>query len=110
MALTVFDKTQTPAIIPSSGAANILINGGMEVWQRGTSFSPVVTKTYTADRWFNAGGGTPPTGTISKETSLIDSGTSSLKISSPPMPEMSHGFLTQLKSKIIRTISKPQKH
>jgi hypothetical protein len=31
---------------------NILINGGMQVWQRGTSGSiPVATFTYTADRW-----------------------------------------------------------
>ncbi len=32
---------------------NYLINGGMEIWQRGTSFNITNnTKAYTADRWF----------------------------------------------------------
>lgn len=30
---------------------NILINGGLHYWQRNTSFSPVSTEQYTADRW-----------------------------------------------------------
>jgi hypothetical protein len=34
-----------------SGRKNLLINGGFDVWQRGTSFSSPATTKYTADRW-----------------------------------------------------------
>jgi hypothetical protein len=38
--------------VEQTGKKNALINGGMEVWQRGTSFVPVAaTRTYCADRW-----------------------------------------------------------
>lgn len=30
---------------------NLIINGDFQVWQRGTSFNAVTTKTFTADRW-----------------------------------------------------------
>jgi len=30
---------------------NLLINGDFQVWQRGASFTPASTATYTADRW-----------------------------------------------------------
>jgi len=37
---------------PISGFRNALINGGMDVWQRGTSgIVPTSTQQYTADRW-----------------------------------------------------------
>jgi hypothetical protein len=37
---------------PISGARNRIINGSMDIWQRGTSFSNMsATTTYTADRW-----------------------------------------------------------
>ena len=34
-----------------SGRKNLIINGGFDVWQRGTSFSGVSSGTYHADRW-----------------------------------------------------------
>ena len=34
---------------------NKLINGGFNIWQRGTSFSSLSTYTYTADRWLTDG-------------------------------------------------------
>ena len=37
------------------GHENILINGGFEIWQRGTSFSTPADGAYTADRWQNKG-------------------------------------------------------
>jgi len=34
-----------------SGRKNLIINGGFDVWQRGTSFSSPASNTYLADRW-----------------------------------------------------------
>lgn len=45
---------------------NRLINGGMDVWQRGTSFSASGSNYYTADRWQTAG----QTGTYSRSTDV----------------------------------------
>jgi hypothetical protein len=45
---------------------NLIINGGMDVWQRGTS-STGVNGYFTADRWYNGGGGTV---TISQSTDV----------------------------------------
>jgi hypothetical protein len=62
-----------------SRATNILINGGMEFWQRGTSFSTPANATYTADRWKVNKSGTP-TFTISQESTTVDLGNFSLKL------------------------------
>ena len=39
-----------------AGNPNLLVNGGFEVWQRGTSFGTVAAGNYTADRWTNGSG------------------------------------------------------
>jgi hypothetical protein len=41
---------------------NAVVNGGMDIWQRGTSFT--TGSAYTADRWY---GGTMPARTISRQ-------------------------------------------
>ncbi len=54
---------------------NAIINGDMRISQRGTSFSSVVSGTYTLDRWTYLKGGTnPPVHTITQETD-VPSGT-----------------------------------
>jgi len=84
MALTTFDPTQTPtASIGYQNIQNILINGGFEFWQRGTTFSSPATPAtgaYTTDRWMMGYDGAP-TFTVSREASVIDSvGTYALKV------------------------------
>jgi hypothetical protein len=62
------------AQIPANVAGkNFVINGGMDIWQRGTSFavSGLGYATYTVDRWNCYAGGS---GTISQDTSLFAPG------------------------------------
>jgi hypothetical protein len=49
-------------------AQNLLINGGFDVWQRGTSFTMATNSQYSADRWL-AGGNT---GTFSRQSFAVD--------------------------------------
>lgn len=60
-----------------SASANILDNGGFEIWQRGTSFTNPANNAYTADRWYLSYSGSL-TGTVSQNSSTIDSGKYSL--------------------------------
>lgn len=49
--------TQTASggpVSPSIVGKNAIINGGMDIWQRGTSFT-VANNTYLMDRWYNTG-------------------------------------------------------
>jgi hypothetical protein len=61
------------------GGSNILINGGFEIWQRGTSFSGGSLGGYCADRWQILGNGSP-TWNFSQESSIVDSGLYALKM------------------------------
>jgi hypothetical protein len=75
MAFTTIDPSLTPSV-----QQNLLINGGFEIWQRGTSFSMTNSGIYTADRWkfvTNAG----PTGTMSQESGAgnVDLGNYAMK-------------------------------
>ena len=45
---------------------NFVINGGFDIWQRGTSFSSTTSVTYTADRWGYSTAVTAGTYTISQ--------------------------------------------
>jgi len=57
-------------ILPSTQLShrNLIINGGFDVWQRGTSFSSLSSKTYTADRWYTFDG------SVSKGTQVMPEG------------------------------------
>lgn len=53
-AISAASLTNVPKDVTVGGRKNLIINGGMDVWQRGTSFSHTNGKVYTADRfWFN---------------------------------------------------------
>jgi hypothetical protein len=54
----------------SSFLRNRIINGSMDIWQRGTS-TTATGNTYLADRWVSA---FPTGGTVSQETSIIPAG------------------------------------
>ncbi len=71
----VWDGTQWTVLAPIAGGRNAVINGNMDVWQRGTSFTiSTGVVTYTADRWqqyFNGGGTITQETTVKPATSLF---------------------------------------
>ena len=69
-----------PSSEVSGLSPNILINGGMDFWQRGTTFTNPVTVSYAADRWKIGISGGSPTSTVTKDTTDFDTGTASLKV------------------------------
>jgi hypothetical protein len=56
----VWDGTQWTVLAPIAGGRNVIINGAMNVWQRGTSFT--AASTYTTDRF------TVDNGTVTRQT------------------------------------------
>jgi hypothetical protein len=46
---------------------NALVNGGFDIWQRGTTSTNPLVNTYLADRWYSYA----PTTTITQETSVV---------------------------------------
>ena len=59
------------AVAPYVAGKNFVINGGMDIWQRGTSFTSPSNFSYTADRWACYQGSTV---TLSQETSNVPAG------------------------------------
>jgi len=55
-----------------AGRKNLIINGGFDVWQRGTSFTNPSSNTYMADRFFTAGARVATT--ITKNTGVSVNG------------------------------------
>jgi len=55
-----------------AGGKNAVINGGMDIWQRGTSIAMTAAELFTADRWFVYRGGLVTGGTISRQTSGVN--------------------------------------
>jgi hypothetical protein len=49
-----FDNTQFTNV----AGKNVILNGGFDLWQRGTSFSPPTSFSFTADRWIPGFNGT----------------------------------------------------
>lgn len=68
---TMTGNLNTPSI-NSGGISgqNYAINGGFDIWQRGTSFTNPGAS-YTADRWLSY---FPYTGTVTQETSIVPPG------------------------------------
>lgn len=52
----------------NSSGKNFLINGGFDIWQRGTSGTFTNSPTWTPDRWWGCVSGGAPTCTISRQT------------------------------------------
>mgnify|MGYP003675375403 CR=1 FL=1 len=69
------DDAVTPAKVSVKhlGRRNLLINGAMQIWQRGTSFT--TSNTYTADRWL-----TDTAGAHARSTDTPDSFDYSIKL------------------------------
>jgi hypothetical protein len=48
----VWDGSQWTVLAPIAGGRNSVINGGFDVWQRGTTFNSHTNTNYSADRWW----------------------------------------------------------
>jgi hypothetical protein len=72
--LVADSSTSTGLRYQGSQAAgkNTIINGGMDIWQRGTSFPFIAGELYTADRWYVYRGGNVLGATLSRQTSGVN--------------------------------------
>ena len=57
------------SVAPIVGAKNIVINGGIDFWQRGTTFTGFNPGAYSADRWGITSTGTGINTTVTQDTS-----------------------------------------
>jgi hypothetical protein len=65
----VWDGSQWTVLAPIAGNRNGVINGNMNVWQRGTSVANGGGKSYSPDRWWCSRGGAVGGMTVSRQTS-----------------------------------------
>lgn len=77
MAFTTFDASQLGQ--NPIGPANLLDNGGFEIWQRGNTFTNPISGAYSADRW-QVGKSGGITVNVTKDTSIFDSDTASANV------------------------------
>lgn len=70
------NSSQWVSVMPSQTTVdvsqNYIVNGGMDIWQRGTSFSLGIQAPYTADRWQAIRGGGVAGMTVSRQTAGLD--------------------------------------
>jgi Protein of unknown function (DUF2793) len=66
-------------VVANSPSANLLINGGFDIWQRGQTFTAPAIGKYLADRWFVRS----LTGAVSRSGDCPDTAQYSLAVSSP---------------------------
>jgi hypothetical protein len=65
-----YDKLDSSVKYPMVAFKNAIINGAMEVWQRGTSFAAITNTSFGADRWQYQNGGTTAVHTYSRSTDV----------------------------------------
>lgn len=69
--LTWHDGTSAQALMTTAqGIGNPIINGNMEIWQRGTSFVPITNNSVSADRWKYYAPTTTAVATIQRSTNV----------------------------------------